>query len=272
MMKNMDFSSVKATMKATWMDGDYAEFCTYMEPGAIQILCDWKLAPGLRFLDVGCGAGQLVIPAARAGIKSTGVDIAKNLIEHARDRANREGLVAQFDEGDAEQLPYEDGAFDVVVSLFGAMFAPNPAKVASEMARVCRPGGRLLMGNWTPSGMAGQMFKHIAKHVPPPPGIVPPPLWGDESTVRERLAEGFIDIRLTRKFYPLWKYPFRVPEVIQLFARLFGPIKCALANLDEAKRQSLITGIEEIFSAHNQAQDGTTDLKGEYLEIAATRR
>jgi hypothetical protein len=128
------------------------------------------------------------------------------------------------------------------------------------------------MGNWTPSGMAGQMFKHIAKHVPPPPGIVPPPLWGDESTVRERLAEGFIDIRLTRKFYPLWKYPFRVSEVIQLFARLFGPIKCALANLDEAKRQSLITGIEEIFSAHNQAQDGTTDLKGEYLEIAATRR
>ena len=271
-MENLDLSTVKANMKATWMDGDYAEFCTHMEPGAIEILREWHIAQGLRFVDVGCGAGQLVIPAARAGVKSTGVDIATNLIEHARGRANKEGLSAQFDEGDAEQLPYEDGAFDVVGSLFGAMFAPNPAKVASEMARVCRPGGRLLMGNWTPSGMAGQMFTHIAKHVPPPPGIAPPPLWGDESTVQDRLVEGFTDIQLTRKFYPLWKYPFSVQKVVQLYARLFGPIKGALAKLDAAGQQSLITGMEEIFSAHNQAQDGTTELKGEYLAIEAIRR
>jgi SAM-dependent methyltransferase len=272
MMENMDLSSVKATMKATWMDGDYAEFCTYMEPGAMEILREWKLAPGLRFLDIGCGAGQLVIPAARAGVNSTGVDIATNLLEYARDRANREGLAAQFDEGDAEQLPYADGTFDVVGSLFGAMFAPRPDKVASELARVCRPGGRLFMGNWTPSGMSGQMFKHIAKHVPPPTDIAPPPLWGDETTVRGRLEEGFSDITLTRKMYPLWKYPFPVPDVIQLFARLFGPIKGALVQLDEAGQRSLITGAEEIFSAHNQAQDGTTELQGEYLEVAATRR
>ena len=272
MTENLTLSTVKANMKATWMDGDYAEFCTYMEPGAIQILREWNIAPGLRFLDVGCGAGQLVIPAARAGIRSTGVDIATNLIEHARDRAKNEGLLAQFDEGDAEQLPYVDGTFDVVGSLFGAMFAPNPAKVASEMARVCRSGGRLLMGNWTPSGMAGQVFKHLAKHVPPMPGIVPPSLWGDESTVRDRLAEGFTDIRLTRKTYPLWKYPFAVPDVIRLFAKLFGPIKGALAKVDEAGQQSLISGLEEIFSAHNQAQNGTTELRGEYLEIAAIRR
>jgi SAM-dependent methyltransferase len=272
MMENPHISIVKANMKATWMDGDYVEFSTYMEPGAMEILRGWKIARGLRFLDVGCGAGQLVIPAARAGINSTGVDIATNLIEHARDRAKREGLAAQFDEGDAEQLPYADGAFDVVASLFGAMFAPRPDKVASELTRVCRPGGRLFMANWTPSGMAGQMFKHIAKHVPPLPGITPPPLWGDESTVRDRLAEGFSDIRLTRKIYPLWKYPFPVPDLTQLFARLFGPIKGALAQLNEVGQQSLITGLEEIFSAHNQAQDGTTELKGEYLEVAATRR
>jgi len=271
-MENINLSTVKANMKATWMDGDYAEFCTYMEPGAIEILREWKIAQGSRFLDVGCGAGQLVIPAARAGIKSTGVDIASNLIAHARDRASQEGLTAQFDEGDAEQLPYADGSFDVVVSLFGAIFAPHPGKVASEMARVCRPGGRLLMANWTPNGMAGQMFRHIAKHVPPPHGIAPPPLWGDESTVRDRLAEGFTDIQLTRKIYPLWKYPFPVPDVIQLFARLFGPIKGALAKLPEAGQRSLLTGLEEIFSAHNQAQDGTTELRGEYLEVAATRR
>jgi ubiquinone/menaquinone biosynthesis C-methylase UbiE len=272
MMENMDLSTVKAKMKATWMNGDYAEFCTYMEPGAIQILREWKIAPGMHFLDIGCGAGQLVIPAARAGIKSTGVDIATNLIEHARGRATREGLPAQFDEGDAEQLPYADEAFDVVVSLFGAMFAPRPDKVALELARVCRSGGQLFMGNWTPGGMAEQMFKHIATHVPPPTGIAPPPLWGDESTVQDRLAEGFTDIQLTRKIYPLWKYPFPVPDVIQLFARLFGPIKGALAKLPEAGQRSLLTGLEEIFSAHNQAQDGTTELRGEYLEVAATRR
>jgi len=271
-MENLNLSTVKANMKATWMDGDYAEFCTYMEPGAIEILREWNITQGVRFLDVGCGAGQLVIPAARAGINSTGVDIATNLIEHARDKANREGLSAQFDEGDAEQLPYANGAFDVVVSLFGAMFAPRHDKVASEMARVCRPGGRLFMGNWTPGGMAGQVFKHIAKHVPPPPGIAAPSLWGEESTVRDRLATGFTDIKLTRKIYPLWKYPFPIPDVVQFFARFFGPIKGALARLDETGQQSLITGLEEIFSAHNQAKNGTTDLKGEYLEIAATRR
>ena len=271
-MENQDLSAIKAKMKATWMDGDYAEFCKYMEPGAIEILRGWDIAPGLRFLDIGCGAGQLVIPAARRGIKSTGVDIATNLIQHARDRAKREGLEAQFDEGDAEELPYEDRAFDVVCSIFGAMFAPRPEKVASEMARVCRPGGRLLMGNWTPSGMAGQMFKHIAKYVPPSPEIAPPPLWGEESTVRERLAEGFTDITLTRKIYPLWKNPFPIPEVVQLYARLFGPIRGALAKLDEAGQQALIAGIEKIFSAHNQGQNGTTELTGEYLEIQATRR
>ena len=271
-MENLDISTIKAKMKATWMDGDYAEFSAYMEPGAIDILNGWKIAPGLRMLDVGCGSGQLVIPAARAGINATGIDIATNLIQHARDRAKREGIAAQFDEGDAEHLPYADSSFDVVVSLIGAMFAPRPEKVAAELARVCRSGGRLYMANWTPSGMVGQMFKHVAAHVPPPPGVVPPPLWGDEATVRDRLNEGFTDITLTRKYYPLWKYPFPVPDVIQFFARLFGPVKGALAKLDETGQQSLINGLEEIFSAHNQAQDGTTELKGEYLEVVATRR
>ncbi len=272
MRENLDMAAVKATMKATWIEGDYAAFSTYMEPGALEILREWNIASGSRFLDIGCGAGQLAIPAARAGITSTGVDIATNLIEHARNRATREGLAAQFDEGDAEQLPYADSTFDVVSSLFGAIFAPRPEKVASEMARVCRSGGRLLMGNWTPNGMSGQVFKHIAKHVPPPPEVAPPPLWGDESTVRDRLADGFTDIRLTRKMYPLWKYPFPVQEVVQVFARFFGPIKGALAKLDESGQQSFVSGLENIFSAHNQAQDGTTELKGEYLEVTATCR
>ena len=219
MMNTLDLPTVKAKMKATWMDGDYAEFSTYMEPGAIEVLQGWQITPGERFLDIACGAGQLVIPAARAGINSTGIDIATNLIAHARDRATREGLSAQFDEGDAEQLPYADGTFDVVGSIFGAMFAPRPDRVASEMARVCRSGGRLFMANWTPTSMVGQMFTCISEHVPPMPGIVPPPLWGDEPTVQARLAEGFTNIKLTRKFYPLWTYPFPVSGVVQLLLR-----------------------------------------------------
>ena len=270
-MENKEMTTMKANMKATWMEGDYAAFSTYMEPGAIEVLREWNIPPGVRFLDVGCGAGQLVIPAARAGIESTGVDIATNLLECARTRAKQEGLAAKFDEGDAEQLPYADGSFDVVVSLFGAMFAPHPNKVASELARVCRPGGRLFMANWTPGGMSGQLFQYIAKHIPPPPGIAPPPLWGDEAVVQERLAEGFTDIRLTRKFYPRWTYPFPVSLVVQLFAKLFGPLKSALAKLPEDGQRTLLTGLEDIFSAHNQAQDGTTELKGEFLEIAAIR-
>ena len=196
-----DFEAVKAKMKATWMDGDYARFARYMEPGARKILADWRIGAGEHMLDVGCGAGQVAIPAAHAGVHATGIDIAANLIEHARRRAHEEGLEVRFDEGDAEELPYADGEFDVVTSLIGAMFAPRSEKVAAELARVCRPGGRLFMANWTPTGMAGRMFKCIGAHVPPPPDVTPPPLWGDEETVSERLTAGFRNIRLTRKLY-----------------------------------------------------------------------
>src|SRR5512139_443741 len=181
-----EMETIKTRLKATWMSGDYGLFATYLEPGALEFLARIPIEPGMRVLDVACGAGQISIPAARAGAKVTGIDIATNLIEQARARAQAENLDARFDEGDAEMLPYEDSSFDLVVSLIGAMFAPRPELVAAELKRVCRPGGRIIMANWTPSGFVGQMFRAHGKHVLPPAIVLPPVKWGDEETVRER--------------------------------------------------------------------------------------
>ena len=158
-------ANLKAKLRAAWMDGDYAAFSAYMKPGATKILAGWRIERGVRLLDVACSAGQTAIPAAKTGARVTGVVLASNLIEAARKQVASKGLHVQFDEGDAENLPYPDGAFDVVISLIGAMFAPRPEKVASELARVCRSGGRLYMANWTPDGMVGQMFKIVGENM-----------------------------------------------------------------------------------------------------------
>ena len=139
-----EMETLKARLKATWMSGDYGHFATYLEAGALDFLSRIQIEPGARVLDVASGAGQTAIPMSRAGAKVTGIDIATNLIEKARDRAQAENLDARFEEGDAELLPYPDGSFDIVISLIGAMFAPRPELVAAELKRVCRPGGRII--------------------------------------------------------------------------------------------------------------------------------
>ncbi len=271
-LQSPGIDAIKAKLKATWMDGDYARFATYMEPGARRILDGWHMESQERLLDVACGAGQTAIPAARRGLRVHGIDIASNLIDHARRRAAKEGVTARFDEGDAEQLPVADASFDVVISLIGAMFAPRPERVAAELARVCRTGGRLYMANWTPGGMVGLMFKTVAGHVPPPAGLPSPLLWGDEATALRRLGDHFSDIRLTRKTYPAWRYPFSECEVVDFFRSNYGPIKRAFEALDAPERRSLHAGLEAVFAAHNSAEDGSVNLQAEYLEVAAVRR
>jgi len=263
--------AIKAKMKATWMDGDYARFATYMAPGARKILAEWKMERGERLLDVGCGAGQTAIPAAHRGLRVHGIDIASNLVSHARRRATEEGVEALFEEGDVEELPFPDASFDVVISLIGAIFAPRPELAAAELARVCRAGGRLYMANWTAGGMVGQMFKTIAGQVPPPPGVPSPMLWGDEETVLKRLAGRFSEIRLTRKVYPAWQFPFAPSDVVAFFRTNYGPVKRAFEALDTAGQRSLHAGLEAVFSAHNSAGDGATELTAEYLEVTAVR-
>lgn len=221
-------------------------------------------------LDVACGAGQISIPAAQTGVRVTGVDIASNLIEQARARAAAENVNVQFDEGDAEMLPYDDAAFDLVVSLIGAMFAPRPDRVAAELLRVCRPGGRIVMANWTPEGHVGQMFKIIGKHVPPPPLMAPPPKWGDEATVRERLGYGTSSLNTTKRMYPM-RYPFPPTKVVEFFFTYYGPTLRALAALDTAGQTSLRQELEDLWTNNNQANDGSTHIESEYLEVEAIR-
>ena len=163
-----------------------------MESSAVEFLNRLEIRAGTAVLDVACGSGQLALIAARRGARVTGVDIATNSIEAARGRAAAEGLDARFDEGDAEALPYAEGSFDVVATIFGAMFAPRPELVAAELVRVCRPGGTIAMANWTKDGFIGQMFKTIARFIAPP-GMPSPVLWGDETVVRERFGANVSD-------------------------------------------------------------------------------
>jgi SAM-dependent methyltransferase len=265
-----EMQALKSRLKANWMAGDYGRFAQYLEPGALEIFERLDIRAGERVLDVACGAGQLALPAARAGAIVTGVDIAANLIEQARARAAVEGVSIQFDEGDAEALPYPDQAFDTVLSLIGAMFAPRPERVAAELVRVCRPGGRIIMVNWTPGGFVGQMFKINGKHMPPPPNMPAPVLWGDQAIVRERLRDGIANLQLTRRFYP-FKYPFSVPEVVEFYRTYYGPTQRAFAALNAEGQAALRQDLEALWATHNHVTDGATHIESEYLEVVAVR-
>lgn len=265
-----EMEALKARLKATWECGEYGHFAEYLERGALAFLERMGVAPGTRMLDVACGAGQISVPAARAGAEVVGVDIAANLVEQARERARKEGLSARFDEGDAEAMPYPEGSFDLVTSLFGAMFAPQPDKVAAELIRVCRPGGRIVMGNWTPEGFVGQMFKTIGKHVPPPAIMASPVKWGDEATVRERFRTGVAELKMTRRLYP-FEYPFPPADVVAFFRTYYGPANRAFAALDEPGQEALRQDLEQLWTQHNQGTGGSTYCEGEYLEVVATR-
>ncbi len=199
-----------------------------------------------------------------------GVDIATNLLEQARARAQAEGLDVRFDEGDAEMLPYEDASFDLVVSLVGAMFAPRPELVAAELARMCRPGGRIVMANWTPSGFVGQLFKVMAAHIPAPPGMLPPVLWSDEATVRERLRNGIADLHMTKQMYPI-HYPFPPSGVVEFYRTYYGPTNRAFEALNTDDQAALRRDLERLWSEHNCVADGTTHVESEYLEVVAIR-
>jgi SAM-dependent methyltransferase len=266
-----DIDDLKARVKATWMAGNYARIAETTAPAANEFISRRRLRPGIRLLDVACGSGNLCIPAAKAGAVVTGVDIAPNLIDEARSRATRACVDIAFDEGDAGQLPYEDGAFDIIVSMFGAMFAPRPLVVARELARVCRPGGQIVMANWTPTGFIGDLFRMTGKHVTPPAGVPSPLQWGDEATVRERLAGQVTGIQTTRLMADL-KFPFSVADTIEFYRVHYGPTLKAFAALCQDAQAALRRDLESLYTRHNAATDGTTTIAAEYLEVVATRR
>ncbi len=264
-----DFDQLKIRLKTTWMTGDYDLFSRYLEKDAERFFRRLGVTPGTRLLDVGCGAGQLALIAARAGAQVIGCDISTNWLEQARARAAAEGLEITFEEGDAESLPYADAQFDAVISLIGAMFAPRPDLVAAELTRVCRAGGMIAMANWTPGGFVGQMFKTISKHIAPS-GMPAPVLWGDEVTVRDRLREGISDLKCALHVYQ-FDYPFPPDAVVEFYRTNYGPMSRAFASLDVNGQEKLRSELVSLWSAHNNAVDDTTKVDAEYLEVIATR-
>jgi SAM-dependent methyltransferase len=268
---NTDIDALKTRLKATWMDGNYDYFSRFMTASAVEFLDRLGVDPGTSLLDVACGSGQLALIAASRGANVSGVDIATNAILAARGRAASEGYDIRFDEGDAEALPYKAASFDVVASLFGAMFAPRPELVAAELLRVCRPGGRIAMGNWTREGFIGQMFKAFARFIAPP-GMPSPVLWGDESTVRERFGAHVSGLRLTRVIYQ-FDYPFSPADVVEFFRQNYGPTTRAFTTLGAADQAALRKELVELWSSHNKAGGpARTIVDSEYLEVVAVTR
>jgi ubiquinone/menaquinone biosynthesis C-methylase UbiE len=263
---------VKARQKATWESGDFGQIARSIENVAEEFMGRQPLRPGSHVLDVACGTGNLAVIAARHDCAVTGIDVASNLINQARARAAAEGLRIDFEEGDAEALPFARGEFDLVVSMFGMMFAPRPHLAATELRRVTKPGGQVALANWTPEGFIGKMFNVFKAHLAPPTTGVPSPMsWGDEATVRSRLQQGFANLRFTRRI-ALMRYPFPPAETVEFFRQYYGPTQRAFASLDTSAQAALRRDLVELQTAHNIAKaPDTTEIAAEYLEVIAVR-
>lgn len=257
--------------KATWEAGDFAKIAKAYEPGAAEFIQRMNIKHGEQVLDVACGNGNLAIPAAYYGAKVTGIDIAANLIEQANVWASSAGVQVHFEEGDAEQMPYADASFDTIVTMFGAMFTPRPDKVASEMVRVTRSGGRIAMANWMPDGFIGQMFKIVGKHVPPAPGVPSPLQWGNTATVTERLGSDVTDVRYTPRTIT-FTFPFDAAATVEYFRQWYGPTFKAFSMLTTEGQQALRHELEAHWAQHNRSKNGSTQVDSTYLEVVAVRK
>jgi SAM-dependent methyltransferase len=267
----LDIQTVKARQKSTWESGDFGEVARFTMPSAEEFMARLDLRPGTRVLDVACGTGNLAVLAARQGCQVSGLDIATNLLAQARERAQREGLAIEFTEGDAEAMPYEDASFDVVVSMYGVMFAPRPEWVASELCRVTKPGGLMALANWTPTGFIGKMFGVFKKHLPPPAGIPSPMLWGDQAVVRDRFNGAVRELRMTPRIAPM-RFPFDPAGTVEFFRRYYGPTQRAFQALDPDAQARLWSDLVELEARHNVSpRPNETDTPSEYLEIHARR-
>jgi SAM-dependent methyltransferase len=265
-----DFAQLKSSLKASWMAGDFGQIANYTVKTGEDFVARTEIKPGARVLDVACGTGNTAIPAGRAGGLVTALDLAPNLLEQARKRAATEQLEIRFDEGDAEELPYKDHEFDIVLTMFGAMFAPRPERVAAELIRVCKPGGLIAMANWTPEGFVGKSFQVTAEMVPPPKGVPAPALWGNEQVVRQRFAYGISKISLTRH-KAVFDYHFTPKEVVGFFRQYLGPVRAAFSRLDQQGQTDLASRLEALWTEHNTATDGRTRIEAEYLDVRAIR-
>lgn len=270
MSDQIDLAAVRDVMQKTWAEGDFGMVAGLVVMASEQLAESLDIVPDERVLDVACGSGNASIAAARRAWGNTvGVDFVPALLERARERAAAERLDIEFVEGDASDLPFGDGEFDVVMSVFGAMFAPDHEATARELLRVCRPGGRIGMANWVPDGGVGRMFMTIAKHAPPPPGISPPLLWGMEDHLREVFGDQISDLRVERKRS---RQAFRSPDhFLEFFRTYFGPTKVAFERVGPDGEEALAADLRAYLEESNTAGDRALVLEPEYLEVVATR-
>ena len=259
----MDIATIKQRQQAAWASGDYAAVGTRLLLTA-ELLCEAvDLRADERVLYVACGNGNATLAAARRFCQVTGIDYVPALLERARRRATAEGLEVTFQEGDAEDLPFPDASFDVVLSTCGAMFAPDQEQTASELLRVCRPGGRIGMVNWTPDSYVGELFQAIGRHLPPPPGVRPPVLWGSEERLHELFGPG-VSISAPRRSFR-WRFPSAEHQV-EFFATFYGPTHKALAALSTDQAAALKADMVEVAGSFNISDDDTLVMRQDYLE------
>jgi SAM-dependent methyltransferase len=266
----VDLKAVKAKQQATWASGDYSVIGATLNIIAESLCEAADLRAGDCVLDVATGSGNVALAAARRWCDVVGIDYVPALVARARERAAAEHLPATFKDGDAERLEFADGSFDVVMSVVGVMFAADQEKAAGELLRVCRSGGRIALANWTPEGFLGQLFKSIGRHVPPPPGVRSPMLWGTEHRLAELFGYEAADIRVVRRNYV---FRYRSPgHWLEVFRTYYGPTQRAFAALDEAGRAALARDLLGLLNRMNRSGDETLVLPGEYLEVVITRR
>lgn len=264
-----DLSAVKARQQGAWSSGDYAVVGTTLQIVGEELCEALDLRAGQSVLDVAAGNGNVALAAARRWCDVTATDYVPALLDRARERAGAERLAIRFQEADAEALPFADDSFDVVVSTFGVMFTPDQDRAAAELLRVCRPGGKIGLANWTPDGFIGQLFKTIGRHLPPPAGIRSPALWG----TRERLAELFApeaaSIASAQRHFV---FRYRSPaHWLEVFKGYYGPLLKAFAALPPAGQAALEADLVALIARFNRSGDGAVVVPSEYLEVVVTK-
>jgi SAM-dependent methyltransferase len=262
-------AQVKERQQQMWASGDFHAVATLIQPVA-DVLCEAvDLQAGWRVLDVACGSGNAAIAAARCGCDAVGVDYVPALLARGRRRAEAEGLLIELLEGDAEAIPFPAGSFDAVLSVFGSMFAPDHLQAAMELARVCRPGGRIGLATWTPDGFIGEMLKVVAAHVPPPPGVPSPILWGTEPYLRELLGDQIDTLACRERTFT---FRFRSAEAyVDYFRTYYGPTVKAFETAGTAGGDALFGDLVDLVRRHARPTPGPVSIPATYLETVAVR-
>lgn len=263
-----DLAAIKQKQQATWASGDFAVVGTTLQIVGETLAEACDVRAGERVLDVAAGNGNATLAAARRFAQVTSTDYVPSLLDKGRARAIAEGLAVNFQVADVEVLPFADASFDVVLSTYGAMFAPDQARTASEMLRVTRPGGRIGMANWTPAGFIGRLFKVIGAHLPPPAGLKSPALWGTEERLAELFGPAAAQMRCERRHF---NFRYRsAAHFVQVFRDFYGPTHKAFAALPGERGLALERDIVALLEESNVAGAPSLVVPGEYLEVVVT--